>query len=143
MGAAAQERFPGGVLIDTPHDDIQGRIEATQQALMNGARVIYEASFLQDDLFVAVDVLEHQPRGFTLVEVKSTLDVKPHDIPDVAVQLRVLRRTGLEVGRAELMHLNCECRHPDLSNLFVREDVTEKAEEFLPSVPTSVSQAVL
>jgi uncharacterized protein DUF2779 len=30
------------------------------------------------------------------------------------------------VGRVEIMHLNRECRFPDLSNLFVREDVTER-----------------
>jgi predicted RecB family nuclease len=138
VGAAARERFPGGVLIDLPHDDIQGRVEATAQALANGTRVIYEASFLQDDVFVAVDVLERQLGGFTLVEVKSTLDVKPPHVPDVAVQLHVLRRAGLDVGRAELMHLNRDCRHPDLSNLFVREDVTDKAEEFLPSVAASI-----
>ncbi len=138
VGTAAQERFQGGVLIDLPHDDIQGRIEATVQSLTNGARVIYEASFLQDGVFVAVDVLERHQRGFTLVEVKSTLDVKPHHIPDVTVQLHVLRRAGLDVTRAELMHLNRECRHPDLSNLFVREDVTEKAEELLASVPASI-----
>jgi hypothetical protein len=36
------------------------------------------------------------------------------------------------------MHLNRGCRHPDLSNLFTRADVSEKVETFLPEIPGEV-----
>jgi hypothetical protein len=36
------------------------------------------------------------------------------------------------------MHLNRECRHPDLSNLFTRADVSEEVETFLPEVQGEV-----
>ncbi|OFX25588.1 MAG: hypothetical protein A2V77_23210 [Anaeromyxobacter sp. RBG_16_69_14] len=138
VGVAAQERFSDGVLIDLPHEDIRGRVEATARALADGARVVFEAAFTDGGVFVAADILERQDRGFALVEVKSTLDVKDCHIPDVAVQLHVLRQAGLEVPRAELMHLKRECRHPDLSNLFVREDVTHDVENLLPSIPSRI-----
>jgi hypothetical protein len=52
--------------------------------------------------------------------------------------MHVLRGAGLEVRRAELMHLNRECRHPDLSNLFERENVTAMAEELIGGVPGEI-----
>ena len=75
---------------------------------------------------MAVDVLERRPGGHAIVEVKSTLDVKEAHLPDVAIQLHVLRACGLAVPRVELMHLNRDCRFPDLSDLFVREDVKQR-----------------
>src|SRR6266581_4119170 len=41
--------------------------------------------------------------------------------------------------RAELMHLNSQCRYPDLSNLFVREDVTSLVEAALIGVPDELA----
>src|SRR5262249_34307195 len=61
--------------------------------------------------------------------------VKEEHLPDVAVQLHVVRRAGISVKRAEVMHLNRECRHPDLSNLFVRENITAQLRAELRAVP--------
>src|SRR5439155_1147219 len=63
----------------------------------------------------------------------------PELLPDAAVQVHVLRGAGLQVERAEVMHLNPECRHPDLSNLFVREDVTALVEGALIGVPDELA----
>ena len=135
VGELARTFVPGGVLIDLPHRDVVGRVAATARAIADGAPAVYEASFLEDGVFVAVDILERRRGGFVLVEVKSTLDVKKEHLPDVAVQVHVVRRAGLKVKRAEVMHLNRECRHPDLSNLFVRESVTGDISTPLRSVP--------
>jgi predicted RecB family nuclease len=138
VGEAARERFPGGVLVKGEYWELREKVEQTRRALAEGAPVIYEASFSEDDVFVAVDVLERRRRGYRLIEVKSTLDVKEPHIPDVAIQVHVLRRAGLDVRRAEVMHLNRQCHHPDLSNLFVREDVTRKVKPLLPAIPGQV-----
>lgn len=139
VGALARERFPGGVLIDLPHQAIARRVAATRQALDRDPPAVYEASFLAGDVFCAVDVLERNGGGHNLVEVKSTTRVKPEHLPDVAVQAHVLRRSGVTVERAELMHLNPECRAPDLGPLFVREDVTAEVEALLPTIPDEVA----
>lgn len=140
VGTEARERVPGGVLIDLPHDAVEERVEATQQALADGAPVIYEASFMADDTFAAVDILERAGDGWRLVEVKSSTKVKPEHLPDVAVQLHVLRKTGLPVGSAQVMHLNRACIYPDLDNLFARDDVTAEAEQLLPQVPDEIGR---
>lgn len=135
VGKRAQAEFPGGTLIDHEHFQYAEKLASTAAALAAGAPAIFEAAFASDGVFAAVDVLERRPHGFTLVEVKSTVETKPQHLPDVAIQLHVLRGAGLQVPRAEVMHLNRDCRFPDLSNLFVRDDVTAAAEAFLPSIP--------
>ena len=101
-----------------------------------GAR--YEASYETAEALAVVDILEPGPPGpppaAVLVEVKATNSVKKEHIPDVALQVHVLRQGGIAVSRAEVMHLNPESRFPNLDNLFVREDVTEQVELFLPVV---------
>jgi Domain of unknown function(DUF2779) len=135
VGERARAQFPGGTLIDRDHVQYAEKLADTRAALAAGAPAIYEASFSADGVFAAVDVLERRRSGFGIIEVKSTVETKPPHIPDTAIQLHVLRAAGLEVMRVELMHLNRDCRFPDLSNLFVRDDVTAAAEAFQPSIP--------
>ena len=144
VGALARTYVPGGILVDLPHNAYEQRLEATRQALAGGAPAVYEAAFRADGVFVSVDILERlglerRERGFGLIEVKSTASVKAQHLPDVAVQTHVLRRSGLDVGRMEVMHLNRACAYPDLSNLFTRVDVTELVEARLAAVPGEIA----
>ena len=134
LGAKARDHFPGGVFVDAHHSDFDGRIAETQAALAARALAIFEAAFFEDDIFVAVDVLELTECGWTLVEVKSSTGVKQQDLSDAAIQTSVVRRSGLRVERVEIMHLNRECRFPDLRNLFVRADVTDEVAAMLADV---------
>jgi hypothetical protein len=139
VGELAQTHFPGGILIDLPHNDPR-RIEATGRALAAGAPAVFEATFVEDRVFVAIDVLERTADGFTLIEVKSSTKVKDEHIPDVAIQVWVARRAGIDVRRAEVMHLNTEFRHPDIGELFEREDVTERVEAFQHRIPDMIAE---
>lgn len=127
VGEEARRRFPGGVLVDSPHYDIAGRVRQTQAFLEDGAKVIFEASFLHQGVFVAVDVLQRTARGWHLLEVKSSTKVKDEHHADIAVQRWVAMGAGLKVERAQLMHLNGACRYPELSDLFTRVDLTKEA----------------
>jgi len=138
VGEVARARFAEGVLIDVPYWDYQGRVAATEVAINDGAPAIFEASFLADDVFVAVDVLERADEGFNLIEVKSSTSQKDEHIPDAAIQAHVLRQSGIDVARAEIMHLSKEHRCPDVSDLFHRTDVTNPVEGLLPLVPEEI-----
>ena len=130
VGELATTLFPGGVLIDLPHDAVEQRIEDTREATAGEAPAVFEAAFLEHNTFVAVDILERQPEGFHVIEVKSSNSQKPEHIPDVAVQLHVLGRAGIDVTRASVMHLNRDFRHPDLGERFCTTDVTTEAKEY-------------
>ena len=140
VGKIARSYVPGGVAIDLPHNAYDERVAITRQALEDHAPVVYEAAFRAGGVFVAVDILKRDGRSFRLIEVKSTTSVKDHHIPDVAVQAHVLRQNGLDLASTEVMHLNRECTYPDLSNLFVRSDVTEEASAIEASVPRLIAE---
>ena len=139
VGALARGHFAGGVLIDLPHDD-PGRVEATRRALESGAPAVFEATFVEDRVYVAIDVLERTADGFTLIEVKSSTKIKDEHIPDVAIQTWVARRAGIDVRRAEVMRLNTDFRHPDNGELFVRTDVTSKVEAIQHRIPEMIAE---
>jgi len=106
VGEAARLRYPGGVLIDLPHHAGAARVAATQKALDSGAPAVFEATFIADETFVAIDVLEKLDDGYRLTEVKSSTSQKDEHIPDVAIQARVAAACGVQVRAAEVLHLN-------------------------------------
>jgi predicted RecB family nuclease len=140
VGEAARARYPGGVLIDLPHDARAERVAATKKALDAGAPAVFEATFIADDTYVAIDVLEKQGDGYRLTEVKSSSSQKDEHIPDVAVQARVAAACGVKVTAADVLHLNKEFRHPDSGDLFARTDVTGPVIAFLPQVPDEIAR---
>ncbi|HEV2751329.1 MAG TPA: DUF2779 domain-containing protein [Gemmatimonadales bacterium] len=137
VGVRARSQIPGGELIDLPFYEYDNKVAATCDALKRGLPAIYEAWFLAEDTYAGVDILARDPggRGHVLIEVKASNRRKAEHVPDAAVQVHVVRRAGLQVERAEVMHLNPECRYPDLSNLFVRADVTALVEGTLVGLP--------
>ncbi len=141
VGERARGQVPGGQLIDLPFYEYDNKVAATQEALNLGLPAIYEAWFLAGDTYAGVDILARDAggRGHAVVEVKASNSRKPEHLPDAAVQVYVLRQAGLQVERAEVMHLNPECRYPDLSNLFVREDVTALVEGALVGLPEELN----
>jgi hypothetical protein len=96
--------------------------------------VIFEAGFVARDTMIFADILVRGDDGFTLIEVKQGTSVTEEHIADLGVQAVVMREAGVKINRFELMHLNRECKFPDLGNLFVREDVTKQVVEMIPEL---------
>src|SRR6184192_1448634 len=140
VGEAARTRYPGGVLIDLPHHAGAARVAATRRALDAGAPAVFEATFIADDTFVAIDVLEKQRDGYRLTEVKSSTSQKDEHISDVAIQARVAAACGVRITAAAVLHLNKEFRNPASGDLFARSDVTGAVAAFLPQVPDEIAR---
>lgn len=140
VGEAARARYPGGVLIDLPHDAAPERVAATQKALDAGAPAVFEATFIADGTFVAIDVLEKQGDGYRLTEVKSSTSQKDEHIADVAVQARIAAACGVEITATDVLHLNKEFRSPDVGDLFAHTDVTAAVVALLPTVPDEIAR---
>ncbi len=130
----AREQFPNGRLI--PYRPQPAEMAAlTRQALADGAETLFQATFAVDDLLVKADIVTQTASGWRLIEVKSSTQYKEAEhLPDVAFQVYVLRQAGLPVTQTSLMHLNRDCRAPDLTNLFALIDVTADVVSFLPTV---------
>ncbi|MFA7455396.1 MAG: DUF2779 domain-containing protein [Desulfobulbaceae bacterium] len=106
VGELAWELFPGGETIVFDHARIAENIDRTRELILAGARTIYEAAFLHDDVLVMVDILHRGESGWELYEVKSATEVKDVHLDDAAIQHYVVGGSGLDVAAAALVHIN-------------------------------------
>lgn len=138
VGDLARKRFPDGKLVDLPHNDL-GREALTRRLMSDGATAIFEATFVADRTYVAIDVLLREGDGWCLIEVKSGSEPKDKYILDAALQTHVARQAGVPVRRVEIMHLNKEYVHPGPNDLLQRSDVTAEVEALQDSIPAELA----
>jgi hypothetical protein len=138
VGRLARSRYSGGVLIGGAGMEAVAR---TQAALRNGARCLFEAAFVYDDILVRCDILRKLPGGrWELIEVKSTTQIKQHHLHDVAVQKYVVSGQGLPIQAVKLMYVNNRgCVYPDLASFFCETDVTRQVARLVRKAPKTVA----
>ncbi|MDM8000144.1 MAG: DUF2779 domain-containing protein [Dehalococcoidia bacterium] len=146
VGEMARQLYPGGILMDHDYLHIDEAVASTKALLGDTSlAAIYEAGFEFDDIRVRTDILARAKGGrFDLVEVKSGTGVKEEHIPDLAIQLYVLRGAGVRAGRTWLAHLNKDYVYPgggyDLDQLFKVEDVSKRVQEYQAEIPPALRQ---
>lgn len=145
VGELARQLFPGGVLVAEDYTQTDQAMQTTQRLIGDGAGCLYEAALRYDGVLVRPDALfKEDDHSWTLVEVKSSAEVKPEHITDLGIQAYVLRGAGVPVGSMRLLHLNSDYVYPggayDLGQLFTLEDVTAQVEPFIDSVPGLLRQ---
>lgn len=145
VGLRAQVQYPNGILISATYREPEKAVEDTDLAIKGGALSLFEAAFSFDGVLVRIDILTRKSKNapWDLIEVKSTTGLKDVHLPDIAVQTWVARSSGLDVRRQYLMHLNRECEYPDLSDLFMKEEVTDQVSDLIPNVPKQVKEMKL
>jgi predicted RecB family nuclease len=107
VGLLAREMFPGGVEVDGSAG-LDEAIRVTRELIANPeVPAIFEGTFEHGGVLVRVDILQRRRDGrWRLLEVKSTTDLKEHHLDDVAIQARVVSRSGLDLAASCLMHVN-------------------------------------
>ncbi len=144
IGEVARGLRPGGVLIADDYWHHEEAVEATRQAIEDGAvPAIYEAAFAYAGVRIRADILSRkQESGFELIEVKSGTRVKDVHLSDVAVQLYVLRGCGVPVEGAYVATIDNEYVYEggdyDLEQLFRVEDVADRLARHDLDVPGRV-----
>lgn len=131
IGELARTYYPGGVLVDFPAWEFVNSLKRTRELIAAGSEVIYEAAFEYKGCYARVDIikLSKETQRWTMLEAKSTTRVKDEHIDDVGLQAWIVANSGLPVEKIALLHLNPECRFPNLKNLFVEADLTEMLRE--------------
>lgn len=78
VGIEAQKAFPGGMLVDASHEELDKAIKTTRELVANpDASAIFEATFEADNVLVRVDVLKRDgDNTFQILEVKSSTKLK-------------------------------------------------------------------
>lgn len=142
VGEVAREYFGKYDLIDFSFDK-QMMCDQTKACLDAGAESIAEASFIYDGLYCAVDILHRNGKGWDIVEVKSSTEIKDVYLDDVAFQNYVLTMCGVKVKRIYILYINKGyVRHGDLNlkELFVMEDVTGEANDRFINIPDDIDE---
>lgn len=106
IGILACQLFPGG--FEVPYEGLTYReqIEKTQNAMTNGVKTIYEATFQHDGIFIKADILHKGARGWEIYEVKGSTEVKDVHLYDAAIQYHVICSCGLDVSKVSIVHIN-------------------------------------
>jgi predicted RecB family nuclease len=107
VGMLARQLFPDGVEVRS-EGGLSQAIRVTRELVANpNVSAIFEAVFEHFNVLVKVDILHRRGDGrWRLIEVKSTTDAKEHHLKDVAIQYRVVSRSGVDVASACLAHVN-------------------------------------
>ncbi len=131
VGEVARGYYPGGVLVDNKPWDFGGSLKRTRELLKDGTEFIYEAAFEYKGCYARADILKYskETKRWTLIEVKSGIKVKPEYLEDVGLQAWIIANGGIQLEKICILHLNPECRFPNLKNLFVEVDVTDQLRE--------------
>jgi predicted RecB family nuclease len=139
VGRLAHQLFPGGVKVDGS-DGLGQAIRTTQELIANPeVPAIFEGTFSNGDVLVRVDIL-HRRRDnrWRLIEVKSTTDLKEHHLDDVAIQARVVSRSGLDLASSCLAHINrsyvFDGGSIDVRRFFKIRNLTRRIERLLPKL---------
>jgi len=128
VGLLAQKLFPEGKEITLNRSDLQQSVSGTKELIEEGETVIYEAAFLQNEVFVAVDILVKDGYQWKIYEVKSSTGIHDVYLQDAAIQYQVLEDSGLSISDVSIVFLNNQyIRNGDLEieSLFTIESVLE------------------
>jgi predicted RecB family nuclease len=133
------------VLIDSR--GAQSAAAATQRAISEGTKILFEAEFAAGPYVARADILERVADGWHVLEVKSSFsDTSDLDglIDDVAYTVMVAKRAGLDVVSASLLLLSRDYRFGDApERLFmpveVRDAALARAAEFESAADATAS----
>ncbi len=142
VGLLARQLFPGGV--EVRNEGLDKAIRATRELTANReVPAIFEGTFEHGGVLVRVDILHRRRDGrWRLIEVKSTTDVRDHHVPDVAIQHRVVTRSGVNLGPSCLAHVNREYIYDggaiDAHRFFRIRNLTRQVDSLQPEITTQL-----
>jgi predicted RecB family nuclease len=138
VGKLARQLFAGGV--EVPFCDPEQAVRITRELIANPeVPAIFEAAFEDGGVFVRVDILQRRRDGrWRLIEVKSTADLKEQHLDDVAIQHRVVSRSGVDLASSCLAHVNrnyvFDGGSIDVRRFFKIRNLTRRIERLLPKL---------
>ena len=137
--------FPTGILIE--RRDAKGQ-KSTQDYIRKKQEVLFQPIFIKEGYLAAIDILKFDSKtnSYSVYEVKSTNDVdKKIHYHDLAFQVNLLRKCGLNINKAHIIHLNKEYVRSgelDIKQLFKIVDVSNEVESVADSVNTEAAEAL-
>ena len=144
IGILAQKIFPNGVDVSPEnHFKMVESVGKTLECINRGESIIYEATFIYDDVLSAIDILVKDNEGWKAYEVKSSTKVTDTYIKDATIQYYTIINSGIELKDISIVHINNQYvkkRELDINKLFTIKSVYNEVLEFLPQIPNEIKR---
>ena len=107
VGILAQELFPNGVDASPEnHFKMLESVGKTLDFISQGEAIIYEATFLYNDVLAALDILVKDQDGWKAYEVKSSTKVSDTYIKDASIQYYTITNSGIDLKDISIVYIN-------------------------------------
>lgn len=141
IGIFAHQLFPGGVNCAPSKANLQAGIDLTNKHIANKTEVIYEAAFLYENTYAALDILVCRDGEWHAYEVKSSVEISDTFMEDASFQYWLIKKCGLDLKSISIIYVNKDyCFENKLvpEEFFKIEDVTEKVLSMQEKIPANV-----
>ena len=142
IGLLAQSVFPEGIQVG-----YSGSFDKAIQSTRNGLskrRPLFEPAFSYKRCFSRADILDPvEQNRWDIIEVKSSTDVKPVHLHDLAFQRYVYEGAGLSIRNCYVLHVNNSYVRFGAINpaaFFSKIDVTNGVAALVPEVEAKVAK---
>jgi hypothetical protein len=143
-GLLARELFPGGKSAGPATSlNCDLAVELTGKLISEWCPVIYEAAFLYDNVFAALDILVYKDSGWHGYEVKSSTKVHDLHLTDSALQYWIIENCGLKLSSFSVIYINSDFERQgeiDVRKLFKIEPVTYLVQALQDEITDQVAQ---
>jgi len=129
VGELAQQLFPGGEVAAYGNPpDYEKALKKTKELINEGAKVIYEAAFMFNEVLSIADIVVKGKDGWKIYEVKSSTSISETYLNDAALQYYVISNLGIKVSDFSIIYINNQYVRKgnlNLEELFTTESVLE------------------
>lgn len=144
VGILAQELFPNGVDASPEnHFKMVESVGKTLDFISKGETIIYEATFLYNDVLAALDILIKDEEGWKAYEVKSSTKVTDTYIKDASIQYYTITNSGIDLKDISIVYINNQYvknGDVDINELFTIESVLDQVLDYLPCIPNEIKR---
>jgi len=144
----ARQAFPNGRTVgEAASDDFAALLNDTRALMAKPAvSAVFLGAFEHNNIRIRTDILKRVGRkGWHLIEVKASTDVRDHHVYDIAIQRFVLESAGIPVVGVSLMHINRDYVYDghqhDLKKLFIQQDLSVAVDAVAEEVRALVRRA--
>lgn len=146
VGFFAQQIFPGGVDVSQKTKNVLEAEKLTLELIAAKVPVIYEATFIYNNVLIMVDILTLEDNKYRAFEVKSSIKISEVYLKDACLQYYVLKNSLQNFLDLFLVTLNADYIlsggiNPKL--LFKKRSVQKQAEQNLLFFEEKINRAVL
>lgn len=140
----AYQLFLDGIMAH--QNDIEQAKRQTKQLIDRGMNTIFQATITAGSLFCRADIIDFdkENKQWDIYEIKSSTQVKPIHLPDLAFQKICFEQSGLKIGKLYVIHVNNQyIRKGEINpkELLIIENVTEQVEELIDKTNSDIQSA--